>query len=169
MNNIDYYIGNSRFMLAKALKKMLTGNRLVFLCVGTDKITGDCLGPLCGQLLTKKYNIPAFVYGNLNFPVHAKNLDEVISFIKKNHPDFKIVAIDSSLGPQSNIGLIHFGKGQIKTGAAMRDEFVEVGDYFVTAVVNSGSQIDNSNLFSTRLKVVDEIANCIASAIAEAI
>ena len=148
---------------------MLLGKSLVFLCVGTDKVTGDCLGPLCGQLLTKKYNIPCYVYGNLNFPVHAKNLEEVNGFIKKNHPGCKIVAIDSSLGSSANIGLIHFGKGQIKTGAAMREEYISVGDYYITAVVNSGSQVDNSNLFSTRLKIVDEIANCIASAIADSL
>ena len=167
--NTDYYIGNSKTMLSKAMRKMLLGKKLVFLCVGTDKVTGDCLGPLCGQLLTKKYNIPSYVYGSLNFPVHAKNIKEVCEFIKKNHEDSKVVAIDSSLGSSANIGLIHFGKGPVKTGEAMRGESFEAGDYFVTAVVNSGSQTNNSSLFSTRLKVVDEIANCIASAIAEAI
>ena len=34
----------------------------VIVCVGTDGVVGDCLGPLVGTMLKEK-NLPAFIYG----------------------------------------------------------------------------------------------------------
>ena len=44
---------------------------LVFLCIGSDRITGDSLGPLIGrQLLCHRWQ-HSFIYGTLEEPVHA--------------------------------------------------------------------------------------------------
>ena len=40
----------------------------VILCIGTDKVPGDSLGPVVGDLLIMKYNIDAFVYGHAQSP-----------------------------------------------------------------------------------------------------
>ena len=36
----------------------------IILCVGTDKVSGDSLGPTVGTLLTESYHIPTFVNNN---------------------------------------------------------------------------------------------------------
>jgi len=43
----------------------------VILCVGSDRLTGDALGPLVGSFLTKDYNVPTYVYGTLAVTVRA--------------------------------------------------------------------------------------------------
>ena len=139
---------------------------LVFVCIGSDRITGDCLGPLVGQQLVKRFNIPFFVYGTLDFPVNARNLASAVAFLRHVHAQSRVVAIDASLGSYEDIGMIKFGRGGIRAGGAIRKEPLTVGDYYITGVVNSGGFADNSRLFSTRLYVVNRMAEQIASAIA---
>ena len=52
---------------------------LVFLCIGSDRITGDSLGPLIGYQLSPYCSRVFHVYGTLDDPVHALNLPDRIS------------------------------------------------------------------------------------------
>ena len=54
---------------------------LVFLCIGSDRITGDSLGPLIGYQLSPYCSRVFHVYGTLDDPVHALNLPDRISYI----------------------------------------------------------------------------------------
>ena len=49
----------------------------VVLCIGTDRVTGDSLGPLVGTFL-HAYGSDRYlsIYGTLDFPVHALNLED---------------------------------------------------------------------------------------------
>lgn len=47
---------------------------VVFLCIGSDRITGDSLGPLIGHKLSKEHLSRCIIYGTLNQPVHALTL-----------------------------------------------------------------------------------------------
>ena len=51
---------------------------LVFLCIGSDRITGDSLGPLIGYQLSPYCSRVFHVYGTLDDPVHALNLPDRI-------------------------------------------------------------------------------------------
>lgn len=43
-------------------KKVPSGNTVI-LCIGTDRATGDCLGPLVGDYLKKQFRIsPSMVH-----------------------------------------------------------------------------------------------------------
>ena len=55
---------------------------LVFLCIGSDRITGDSLGPLIGYQLSPYCSRVFHVYGTLDDPVHALNLPDRISYIR---------------------------------------------------------------------------------------
>ena len=55
---------------------------IVFVCIGTDRSTGDSLGPLIGTLLEEKSIHPFHVYGTLDHPIHALNLAEKLIEIK---------------------------------------------------------------------------------------
>ena len=54
---------------------------IVFLCIGSDRVTGDCLGPYIGHLLHPHETGHIFVYGTLSCPVHALNLEKTSSLI----------------------------------------------------------------------------------------
>lgn len=79
---------------------------IVIVCFGTTAISGDALGPMVGSLLTRKYNIPAFVYGTEENNVNGKNMSKWLDFIKAAHKDALFVAVDASLGKQDKIGQI---------------------------------------------------------------
>jgi len=86
------------------LQKVIHGNLLelnsscsrtiVYLCIGTDRATGDCLGPLVGSRL-QNYLPNAEVYGTLQQPVHAVNLEQVMSDLTRKHADPLVIAIDA--------------------------------------------------------------------------
>ena len=71
---------------------------IVFLCIGSDRVTGDCLGPYIGHLLHPHETGHIFVYGTLSCPVHALNLEKTSSLITRLHPHALVIAIDASLG-----------------------------------------------------------------------
>ena len=60
-------------------------SELVFLCIGSDRVTGDCLGPYIGHQLLEHLNTDThgvYVYGTLKSPVHALNLSRISRQIK---------------------------------------------------------------------------------------
>ena len=73
-------------------------SELVFLCIGSDRMTGDCLGPYIGQKLSSYEWNGIFVYGTLSDPVHALNLEKICTHIRQKHPKALVIAIDACLG-----------------------------------------------------------------------
>src|SRR5689334_17122070 len=71
---------------------------IVIVCVGTDRSTGDSLGPLVGSHLKKIGTQGYHLFGTLDEPVHAMNLNEIIHQIHLQFHDPFIVAIDACLG-----------------------------------------------------------------------
>ena len=51
---------------------------IVVMCIGTDRSTGDSLGPLVGDMLSKWKMADIHIFGTLDFPVHARNLEETL-------------------------------------------------------------------------------------------
>lgn len=134
---------------------------IVFLCIGTDRSTGDSLGPIVGYKLAKEKFSNIFVLGTLDNPVHALNLEGTVKRIKKMIPSPMIIAIDACLGAIENVGYISVGEGAIKPGAAVRKASIEVGDIFITGIVNFGGSLDFITLQNTRLSVVMRMADII--------
>ncbi|RYD02450.1 hypothetical protein N752_24275 [Desulforamulus aquiferis] len=62
------------------------GSELVVVCIGTDRSTGDCLGPLVGSKMASSQGHNFVVYGTLDEPVHASNLNDKLNEISINHP-----------------------------------------------------------------------------------
>ncbi len=115
----------------------------VVLCVGSDKVVGDALAPICGGLL-KKMMPPCFVYGTLQSPVNANNLVAAVKFIKRMHPRHKILVVDASVGLPSDIGKIKFIRGGIAPGKAVGREFEKVGDFAIAGIVASKNSEKNT-------------------------
>lgn len=147
-------------------EQFLLNKAIIFLCIGSDRATGDCLGPIIGYKLAKyKRHQNIFVYGTLEEPVHAKNLKKTIETIYEKHEDAYIIAIDASLGKSSHIGYITIGEGPLKPGAGVDKDLPEVGDIFITGIVNFSGDFDNMLLQTTRLNVVMSMADQICLAI----
>lgn len=138
---------------------------IVFLCIGSDRITGDSLGPLIGHQLSKYKWDDIFVYGTLDTPVHALNLEDILKQIKKRHPSALIVAIDASLGSKKHLGFITVGNGPICPGSGVNKTLPEVGDIFITGIINISGTFEHFLLQTTRLSTIVNMADSITRGI----
>lgn len=131
--------------------------------VGTDRSTGDALGPLVGTYLTQMDPKHMTVFGTLHKPVHAQNLVEYIKKINTEYRKPYIIAIDACLGRSSSIGKITLGTGPLSPGAALNKNLPVIGDLHITAVVNVSGFMEYAVLQNTRLSIVVDMATTIAS------
>ena len=135
-----------------------TAKQIIVLCIGTDRSTGDSLGPLTGTLLSQKKLKYLNVFGTLVDPVHALNLEHTIKEIYQIYENPFIIAIDASLGRAKSVGKLHSGLGSITPGAAFNKGLPDIGDAFITGIVNISGLMEYSVLQSTRLSLVYEMA-----------
>lgn len=141
---------------------------IVIVCIGTDRSTGDALGPLVGSKLIAKNPLSFQVYGTLEEPVHAGNLSEKLDVIQKKHPEALLIAVDACLGQFSNVGKINVVDGPLKPGAGVKKELPAVGTFHITGIVNVGGFMEYFVLQNTRLFVVMQMAEIIAAGLAKA-
>lgn len=136
---------------------------IIVLCIGTDRSTGDCLGPLVGYKLSSALRWPnVFIYGTLDNPVHAKNLQNTIDVIKSNHRRPFIIAVDACLGNHERVGCIIVDKGPIVPGAGVNKKLSKVGDMYIIGIVNVGGFAEYLILQNTRLSLVMNMADIIS-------
>lgn len=140
---------------------------IVFVCIGTDRSTGDSLGPLIGTLLEEKEITPYHVYGTLDDPIHAVNMDAKLAEIKEKHFNPFIIGIDACLGRLKSVGSIQVGNGPVKPGAGVNKELPEVGNMHITGIVNVSGFMEFFVLQNTRLNLVLKMAKTIANGIFE--
>lgn len=162
---------NASVLLHSVISDLMTklqyssNKELIILCIGTDRSTGDSLGPLTGTLLNKSSFLQADVIGDVHNPVHASNLQEMIESIEGNYHDPFIIAIDAGLGKQSSVGYIDVKKGPLKPGTGVNKKLPEIGDMHITGLVNVGGYMEYLVLQSTRLSIVLKMAETISSAL----
>ncbi|MBS6643131.1 MAG: spore protease YyaC [Clostridiaceae bacterium] len=151
-------------MIAEELKNQNKSGVLI-LCIGTDRSTGDSLGPLIGYKLKEKKVKNLEVFGTLERPVHAMNLEEYLAVLKYSFPNHLVVAVDASVGNNEHVGYITLGKGSLRPGLGVSKELVPVGDIFITGIVGGCAGADPIMLQSIRLAVVMRLADCISDSI----
>lgn len=135
----------------------------ILLSIGTDRSTGDSLGPLVGTRVSELAPGIIPVFGTLEEPVHAVNLKDKLLEIKRIFPGQPLViAVDACLGHLQNVGTISLGKGSLQPGTGVNKELPPVGDIFISGVVNIGGFLEFLVLQNTRLSLVMKMADCIA-------
>lgn len=171
--NINYERDINNFaeeFLENISLKMRDFENIIFLCIGTDRSTGDSLGPLIGETLSLAIsNEKIKVLGTLERPIHAKNLEDTIISIYSEIEKPLIVAIDACLGKSENIGKITLSNKPIKPGAGANKKLPSVGDISITGIVNDSSFLDINILQNTRLNIVMNMSNAISIGIIYAI
>lgn len=138
---------------------------ITVVCIGTDRSTGDCLGPLVGTNLSKLASPHYVTLGTLSQPVHAMNLQETLQQIEHDYPNSFVIAIDACLGQSSSIGQIQVLSGPVKPGAGVNKQLPPVGDMHITGIVNIGGFMEYFVLQNTRLHLVMEMSEIIAYAL----
>ena len=135
--------------------------QVILLCIGTDRSTGDCLGPLIGSKLASEDQQLFIIYGTLDQPVHASNLDEKMKLIQYQYPNAFIVAVDACLGKLENVGCVNIGDGSLQPGAGVNKKLPPVGHIHITGIVNVAGFMEYLVLQNTRLNIVMKMANLV--------
>lgn len=176
VSNIKFH--NTRFagqavsqpLDARRLRNLLWENskQPVILCIGTDRLIGDCLGPFAGTLLKKYAREYLPVYGTLDNTVHALNLSTVNEQINKKHPDRTVIAVDASLGSKEHIGSVFVRTGSLSPGAGVHKNLPHTGNIAITGIVGASSSQPYLDLQTVRLSTISSMAEYICRCILEA-
>lgn len=154
-----------RILTTMVIDNIHPNQEIIVLCIGSDRSTGDSLGPIIGHKFRNFISPGFYLLGDLNQPVHAANLSYCIKSIQKTFDNPFIIAIDASLGNKEHIGMITLGKGPLKPGLGVKKRLPEVGDIHITGIVNSSLDTASSTLQTTRLSIIFQIADAIVLAL----
>ncbi len=136
----------------------------ILLSIGTDRLTGDSLGPLVGSRMANR--LPC--YGTLDEPVHAVNLAEKIREIGQKYQNPLIIAVDACLGQIGTVGTVSIEQEALIPGTGVHKNLPPAGEIAISGVVNVGGFLEYLVLQNTRLCLVMQLAECIAGALAAA-
>ena len=136
--------------------------------MGSDLAIGDCLGPVAGSLLKRRRDFFGYVYGTLKSPVTAKEVKYLNDFVRKTHPESRVIAVDAAVGEECDVGLVKVSDSPLRPGSGANKRLGRVGDVSILGVVARKSAFTYSFLNLTRLNMVYAMAELVSSAIASA-
>ena len=168
---VHYEDENAREKLFEYLHEIVNDKEhITVVCIGTDRVTGDCLGPLVGTMIEDIYKDPRLtVLGTLKQPVHARNIHKKVKNIDK---DSFVIAVDAALGTVSRVGSISITQEPLRPGTGLDKNLGRVGDINITGIVNTSNMMSELNfnmLLCTRLGIVWEMAQIISDVIIDAV
>ncbi|MHA7967487.1 spore protease YyaC [Paenibacillus sp. CAU 1782] len=155
--------GGLELFLRKAAMAEPDRQRVCFLCIGSDRSTGDSFGPLVGTLL--KANGWPRVIGTLEQPCDANAVEEACreTALFQAQGQGIVIAIDACLGKPLSVGKYLVAEGPLQPGAATRMKLPHVGDYSIAGVVNLNGPKAYAVLQSTSLASVLGMAGSLAT------
>ena len=113
-------------------------SKLIFLCIGTDRVIGDSFGPLVGYKLKYLFkdteNIK--VIGTLDNSICAHNILKIIDEINNTYPESFLIAIDAALSNRNRIGEIVVSNNSLKVRSCFTKNNIQVGDMSIKGVVS---------------------------------
>ncbi|MGO4540764.1 spore protease YyaC [Paenibacillus sp. 2TAB19] len=138
-------------------------NRIVFICIGTDRSTGDAFGPLVGTLLQER-GWPR-VIGTLAEPCDAHSVLQAQASIEEGDT---VIAVDACLGHPKSIGSFIAAARALQPGKAIGRQLPSVGHYSIAGVVNMNGPKAYWKLQTTSLHLVMQMAGKVAVAAEQA-
>lgn len=143
--------------------KNYSKERFVFLCIGTDRATGDCFGPFVGSILKSKLCGNAKVLGDLDNTISYQKLKKL-----KLPNTNVIIAIDAALSDKKNIGSIFVSNQGVCFGQSLNKKQQTIGNVSIRGVVGANQKDETDNfilLQNISLNKVMKMANLVATGI----
>ncbi|UPK43157.1 spore protease YyaC [Paenibacillus pabuli] len=156
--------GEDLVLFFKRIYQLHSPDEITFVCIGTDRSTGDALGPLTGSLLQEAG--VKHVVGTLASPCDADTLEKRLALVPSHHA---IIAIDACLGPKQAAGTYYLAEHALIPAKSVGGKLPPVGHYSVAAVVNANGPRPYSILQMTSLHFVMGMSRTIAEAVVEAV
>ena len=129
-------------------------SEVVILCIGTNKLIGDSIGPVVGQKLKEeKMKEIVYIYGDMKETVNFKNAKEIIEDIFKTYKKPFIITIDSALGTKTMVSKIVVNKGIVRLGKSLGRSICYPSHITIKGVVG-----ENKNTYEENIKVLNEVS-----------
>lgn len=124
---------------------------IIILCIGTDRVAGDCFGPMLGTFLSKRNSLKdkCKIIGTLQNPVHALNLIDTVNSIDTENS--LIIAVDASLGKSENVGNLRATNGALSPGSGVNKDLPRAGDISIAGIVNTSCGDNFTKLQNTSI------------------
>ena len=154
MKEIVYSKSNNNLKksITAGLNGFLKGDIPVIVCIGTDAIIGDSLGPIAGSIIKKR--LPdAVLYGSLDKTITAKEIKTINLFLSKVHRKSKVLVIDAAVGEKEDVGKIKIGENPIKPGLGAKKDLPALGD--VSIIYVAGERSGNNLAFGSLVRLSD--------------
>lgn len=137
---------------------------IVIVCVGTNRYTWDALGPMVGSRLSERFegNRNIQIYGTLENPVHALNLQKTIAHISKLHSKAYIIAVDACLGQFYKIGTLQLVEEPLYPGSSLDKQLPPIGHIHLKGIINNHSALNHKVMEHTSLTFVGEMSAVIS-------
>lgn len=147
----------------------------VFLCIGTDRITGDCFGPLVGSnlerlLAQEEVMVNTTVMGTIENPISSHNIQQAIDAIYKRISAPYIIAIDAALSCRHPVGKVLVERGGMCLGKGLGKQPIQIGDLSIKGIVARDLKRPEENfrlLQNTPLRIVMKLASEVSYEISE--
>lgn len=144
-NNFEEYVD--------CLNKYVEKDReIIFFCIGTDRVIGDCVGPITGSLLKSKYGNKN-IYGDLEENLTYENIEDKLNEVNLKHNNPYIIAIDAALSSNEDIGKFYVDDKGINYRKSLNSKNLKIGDVGIKVVV--GKDYNDSEL---NFKVLQNIS-----------
>lgn len=143
-------------------------SKLIFLCIGTNRVIGDCFGPLVGSKLkhyfSQEENIE--VIGDIENIVSLKNVYSIINQIKEQ--EAFVIAIDAALSCNNRIGTIIVNQNKMNIGSGINKRNLYIGDISIKGIVAKDFKNPKPNfnaLQNMPLSIIIDMAECVSTGI----
>jgi len=134
---------------------------MTFLCVGTDRSSGDCFGPWIGTIL-EEAQLSYDVIGTLAQPCDAEKL---LALLPSLPTDKIILAIDACLGRPESVGSYLVSAGPLTPARSVGKLIPPVGAFSIAGIVNATSLKPYWTLQTTSIYRVMNMAREVSQAI----
>lgn len=134
----------------------------VILCVGSDKIAGDSVGPIVGTLLKDYFKLRCYIYGQKGKSVNGKNLNQYLNHVKIAHPDSPIIAVDACICDGALAGNVYVVQGGINPARSVTGKNNPVGDVGILGAVEGSADNPLSSLLAVKWVNVERLCYKIA-------
>lgn len=175
MTQYENVYANFLYKFSKVVKKYKNElySEMIFLCIGTSKVSGDSFGPLVGNKLKQRINNrKIIVLGDLENNIDASNIEKSIEVIKTKYKKPLVISVDAALSRKEDIGKINIYPYGVKIRKAIENQNGGIGDLSIKVVVANNCRKPISNyieLKRTPFSRIDYLSEIIANGINEII
>ncbi|MCM1042683.1 MAG: spore protease YyaC [Corallococcus sp.] len=167
MEKLMYNEKDSILTATEAIKQYIADCN-VFVCIGTESVISDSLGPQVGEIINENAD-RAYVYGLPQKNITAQNLERCFDAIRILHQNSKIAVIDAAVGSKNQIGEIQIDDMGIYPGAATGKNLKKVGDVSIVGVVAQTDMTDFYSADKSKRSFVKQLAQVIGQSIVNAV